>query len=48
MLARAVAELTLDEGTGVRSFLEFLGNPPVALLLAVLLSMALPRLSAPG
>ncbi len=39
MLARAVAELWLDEGNSLRSFLEFLGNPPVALLLAVLVAM---------
>ena len=41
MLARAIAELTIDEGNGVRSFLEFLGNPPVALLITVLVGMAL-------
>jgi len=40
MLLRAVAELWLEEGNQVRSFLEFLGNPPVALLLAVLVAMA--------
>lgn len=39
MLARAIAELSLDKGNSVRSFLEFLGNPPVALLLAVLVAM---------
>ncbi|GIF07822.1 GntP family permease [Actinoplanes siamensis] len=39
MLARAVAELTLAEGTGVRSVLEVLGTPVVALLAGVLLAM---------
>jgi GntP family gluconate:H+ symporter len=39
MLARGVAELVLDKGNGVRSALEVLGNPPVALLLGVLLAM---------
>lgn len=39
MLGRAIAELTLAEGNGVRTFLEFLGTPAVALLLAVLVSM---------
>ncbi|YAL84683.1 gluconate:H+ symporter [Dermacoccaceae bacterium W4C1] len=39
MLARAVAEIVLDEGNGVRTFLEFLGTPAVALLLAVLVAM---------
>src|SRR4051794_32135242 len=29
MLARAIGELTLDKGNGVRSFLDVLGNPPV-------------------
>ena len=39
MLARGIAELTLDKSNGVRSVLEVLGNPPVALLLGVLLAM---------
>ncbi|MFI6078039.1 GntP family permease [Actinoplanes sp. NPDC051343] len=39
MLARGIAELTLDKGNGVRSALDVLGNPPVALLLGVLLAM---------
>ncbi len=41
MLVRAIAELTMDEGTQPRTFLEFIGTPAVALLLAVLLSMFL-------
>jgi gluconate:H+ symporter, GntP family len=41
MLARAIAELTMDEGTQPRTFLEFIGTPAVALLLAVLVSMFL-------
>jgi gluconate:H+ symporter, GntP family len=39
MLGRAVGELTLDKGNGVRSALDVLGNPPVALLFGVLLAM---------
>jgi GntP family gluconate:H+ symporter len=39
MLARGVAELTLDKGNGVRDALDVLGNPPVALLLGLLLAM---------
>jgi GntP family gluconate:H+ symporter len=39
MLARAIGELTLDKGNGVRSFLDVLGNPPVALLFGVLVAM---------
>ncbi|WP_250037884.1 GntT/GntP/DsdX family permease [Paractinoplanes maris] len=39
MLGRGVAELVLDEGNGVRGFLEVLGEPVVALLLGVLLAM---------
>jgi GntP family gluconate:H+ symporter len=39
MLARAVAELTLAEGNDVRSVLEVLGTPVVALLFGVLLAM---------
>jgi GntP family gluconate:H+ symporter len=41
MLVRAIAELTMKEGTQPRTFLEFIGTPAVALLLAVLLSMFL-------
>ena len=41
MLVRAIAELTMEEGTQPRTFLEFIGTPAVALLLAVLLSMFL-------
>jgi gluconate:H+ symporter, GntP family len=39
MLARGIAELVLDKGNSVRSALDVLGNPPVALLLGVLLAM---------
>ncbi|MEU8818509.1 gluconate:H+ symporter [Actinoplanes sp. NPDC048796] len=39
MLARAIAELTLDEGNGVRSVLETIGEPIVALLAGVLIAM---------
>jgi GntP family gluconate:H+ symporter len=40
MLARAIAELTIDdEENGVREFLVFLGTPAVALLAAVLVAM---------
>ena len=39
MLARAVAELTMEEETQPRTFLEFIGTPSVALLLAVLVAM---------
>lgn len=39
MLARAVAELTLADGNGLRSVLEVLGTPVVALLFGVLLAM---------
>ncbi|WP_436520092.1 gluconate:H+ symporter [Actinoplanes sp. HUAS TT8] len=39
MLARAVAELTLADGNSVRSVLEVLGTPVVALLFGVLLAM---------
>jgi GntP family gluconate:H+ symporter len=42
MLLRALAEVLIaDEGNGLRRFLVFLGTPAVALLLAVLVSMAL-------
>lgn len=40
MLARAIAEIFMAEGNGLRSFLVFLGTPAVALLLAVLVAMA--------
>jgi GntP family gluconate:H+ symporter len=39
MLARAVAELTLADGNSLRSVLEVLGTPVVALLFGVLLAM---------
>ncbi len=39
MLARAVAELTLDEGTGVRPALEIAGTPVVALLVGTIAGM---------
>jgi GntP family gluconate:H+ symporter len=39
MLARGIGELTLDKDNGVRKALDVLGNPPVALLLGVLLAM---------
>jgi GntP family gluconate:H+ symporter len=39
MLARGVGELTLDKGNTLRSALDVLGNPPVALLFGVLLAM---------
>jgi GntP family gluconate:H+ symporter len=39
MLARAVGELTLDEGTTLRSTLDVLGTPTVALLIGVLVAM---------
>ncbi|MFI7599839.1 GntP family permease [Actinoplanes sp. NPDC049681] len=39
MLLRAVAELVLDEGTGLRKVFEVLGTPVVALLFGVLLAM---------
>jgi GntP family gluconate:H+ symporter len=39
MLARGIGELTLDEGNKLRNALDVLGNPPVALLLGVLLAM---------
>jgi GntP family gluconate:H+ symporter len=39
MLARGLGELTLDKDNGVRKALEVLGNPPVALLLGLLLAM---------
>jgi GntP family gluconate:H+ symporter len=39
MLARAISDLTMDESSGTRKFLDFIGTPAVALLLAVLVSM---------
>jgi GntP family gluconate:H+ symporter len=39
MLARGIGELVLDKGNSIRSALDVLGNPPVALLLGVLLAM---------
>jgi gluconate:H+ symporter, GntP family len=39
MLARGIGELVLDEGTAVRGALDVLGNPPVALLLGLLVAM---------
>ena len=39
MLLRALAELMLDEGNGLRSALEVAGDPVVALLAGVLLAM---------
>jgi gluconate:H+ symporter, GntP family len=39
MLLRAIGELTLDEGSGVRGFLDVLGNPLVALLIGVVVAM---------
>jgi GntP family gluconate:H+ symporter len=39
MLTRAIGELTLDKGTQLRNTLDVLGNPPVALLLGVLVAM---------
>jgi GntP family gluconate:H+ symporter len=39
MLASGIANLVLDKGNGFRSAVDVLGNPPVALLLGVLLAM---------
>ena len=41
MLARAIAELTMDERSAVRGFLEFVGTPFVALLAALLVALVL-------
>ncbi|CCH76732.1 Gluconate permease [Nostocoides japonicum T1-X7] len=41
MLARAITELTLDENNGLRTFFTWIGEPTVALLLAVLAGMIL-------
>jgi len=39
MLGKALAEILLDEGNQLRSVLDFVGDPLMALLLAVLLAM---------
>jgi GntP family gluconate:H+ symporter len=39
MLARTLADVTLDEGDKVRDWAEFLGEPAVALLIGVLFAM---------
>jgi GntP family gluconate:H+ symporter len=39
MLARAIGEIALDEGTAVRSTLDVIGNPVVALLAGTVLAM---------
>jgi GntP family gluconate:H+ symporter len=39
MLLKAVADLTLDEGTHTRDTLDFIGDPSMALLLGVLVAM---------
>jgi len=39
MLARGIGELTLDKDNRLRSALDVLGNPPVALLIGVLVAM---------
>ncbi|MFL6074904.1 MAG: gluconate:H+ symporter [Mycobacteriales bacterium] len=39
MLVRTVADLRLDSGSGVRTWCDFIGDPVVALLAAVLLAM---------
>ncbi|WP_327005175.1 GntP family permease [Dactylosporangium sp. NBC_01737] len=39
MLGRAVADITLDKGNRARTVLDFLGDPFVALLLAVLVAL---------
>jgi GntP family gluconate:H+ symporter len=39
MLGKALADITLDKKNGLRSFLDFIGDPLVALLLAVLVAM---------
>ena len=39
MLARGIGELTLNEDNGLRKALDVLGNPPVALLLGLLVAM---------
>lgn len=39
MLGKALGEILLDEGNGLRSVLDFVGDPLMALLLAVILAM---------
>nr|WP_229660812.1 SLC13 family permease [Marmoricola endophyticus] len=39
MLIRAVGELTLSEGSGTRTFLDFIGEPSFALFIGVLVAM---------
>ena len=39
MLLRAIGELTLDKGNGLRSVLDVIGTPMIALLAGVILSM---------
>jgi GntP family gluconate:H+ symporter len=39
MLGKAVCDLTLDKGNGLRSVFDVLGNPPVALLIGVIVAM---------
>jgi GntP family gluconate:H+ symporter len=39
MLIRAVGELTLDDGSSARTFLDFVGDPTIALLVGVLVAM---------
>jgi GntP family gluconate:H+ symporter len=39
MLGKAIADLTADEGSGLRNTLDFFGEPSVALLLGVLVAM---------
>jgi GntP family gluconate:H+ symporter len=39
MLLRAIGELTLDEGNGLRTVLDIIGTPVIALLAGVVLSM---------
>src|SRR3954470_16456188 len=39
MLLRAIGELTLDEGSGLRTFLDIIGTPVVAMLAGVIVAM---------
>jgi GntP family gluconate:H+ symporter len=39
MLLKAIADLTADEGSGVRDTLDFIGDPSMALLIGVLVAM---------
>jgi GntP family gluconate:H+ symporter len=39
MLIRAIGELTLDDGSGLRKVLDFVGDPAIALLVGVLVAM---------